>query len=231
MPRALIAFGVLVSLAALVTDVAAQQAAPGDPRQRLQRNQQQRPQTQQRLDESLRKFNDDDISTRLEGIQELGTLEDEPRAIEYLLEGANDPNPTIRVKAIDTLGNMKAKEAVGPLMQRIHMRQTDEPTKRRILACLGKIGDERATVPLLHIVARPDVPNDLQASAIYALGEIGDDSALPALEALADAPADDPLRPVAKTAVSMIRNRPIPVEVPPVLEPEPQPPGGQAAGN
>jgi HEAT repeat protein len=229
MPRAAIVLGVLVSLGALATVVAAQQAAPGDPRQRLRA--QQRPQTQQRFDESLRKFNDDDVPTRLEGIQEMGTLEDEPRAIEYLLEAANDPNPTIRVKAIDTLGNMKAKEAVGPLLQRIHMRETDEPTKRRILACLGKIGDDRATTPLLRLVARDSVPTDLRASAIYALGEIGDDAALPALEELAEAPTDDPLRPVAKTAVGMIRNRPTPVEVPPVLVSEPQPPGGPGAGN
>jgi len=229
MPRARIVIGVLLGLGLLATHVAAQ-PTPADPRQRLGRAQ-QRPQTQQRFDESLRKFNETDIPTRLEGIQELGTLQDEPRAIEYLLEGANDPNPTIRVKAIDTLGNMKAKEAVGPLMQRIHMRETDEPTKRRILASLGKIGDDRATAPLLHIVARTDVPNDLKASAIYALGEIGDDAALPALEALAEAPQDNPLRPVARTAVSMIRNRPTPVEVPPVLEPEPQPPGGPGAGN
>jgi HEAT repeat protein len=229
MPRASLAIGVLVSASLLATSVAAQ-PSPADPRQRLQRSQ-QRPQTQQRFDESLRKFNDDDVPTRLEGIQEMGTLEDEPRAVEYLLEAANDPNPTIRVKAIDTLGNMKAKEAVGPLMQRIHMRQTDEPTKRRILACLGKIGDERATTPLLRIVAREDMPNDLKASAIFALGEIGDDEALPTLQALADGPESDPLRPVAKAAVGMIRNRPTPVEVPPVLAPEPQPPGGQAAGN
>ena len=228
MLRLRLVIAVLLTVAALAAPGVAQQS-PADPRNQLRRNQ-QRPQTQQRFDESLRKFNEDDIPTRLEGIQEMGAIPDEPRAIEYLLEAANDPNPTIRVKAIDTLGNMKATEAVGPLMQRIHMRGTDELTQRRILASLGKIGDPRATQPLLRVVARQDVPPDVKASAIYALGEIGDDAALPALEVLAEGPVDDPLRPVARASVSRIRNRPIPVEVPPVLAPEPQPAGGPAAG-
>jgi HEAT repeat protein len=218
--------GVLFCATVVATQVLAQ-TSPVDPRERL-RNSQQRPQQQQQFDDSLRKFTSDDVSTRLEGIREMGTMRDEPRAIDYLLEAANDPNPTIRVKAIDTLGDMQAKAAVPALVQRIQMSDTDLPTERRILACLGRIGDKQATEPLLDIIERDDLSIDLKASAVYALGEIGDDAALPTLEALAAGDVDDPLRPVAKAAVSMIHNRPAPTVVPPALAPRRPGPGGPA---
>ena len=61
---------------------------------------------------------------------------------------------TRRIKAIDTLGHIKAKEATPLLIQQLFMRDTDLGTKQRILACLGKIGDTRATRPLIDFLAR-----------------------------------------------------------------------------
>jgi len=208
--------GVALATIVIVSSLAGAQPVPQqDPRQRLRRNE-DRPQAKQQFDEALRKFRSEELPERLEGIAAMGTLDREPRAVEYLLEASNDENPTIRVKAIDTLGTMQATAATPSLLQRLFMRDTDEVTKRRILAALGRIGDTRATEPLLELVRR-DVPADLKASALYALGEIGDETARPTIEAYAGRDATDPLSAVGKAALAKLNARPTPVEVPPVL--------------
>src|SRR5262245_58173665 len=180
--RALAAWLFLMPLGASIA--AAQPAPSADPRARYQREQrdQDRPRQQQQFDESLRKFESDDLPTRLEGITAMGQIDkkDEPRALAYLLSAANDPNPSVRAKAIETLGHMGAKEATSPLVQRLFMRDTDDFTRRIILATLGMIGDKRAVNPLLSF-ADGKANVDTRAGAIYAIGEIGDRKALPAL--------------------------------------------------
>lgn len=211
--RALVAGAVVLGL---LSNAAQAQPGPPDPRERFRRSE-DRPQRQQKFDDALRKFKSDDLRERLEGIQALAASEKEPRAVQYLLEAANDPNPTVRVTAIDALGTMRAKEATGPLLQRIVMRDTDDATERRILAALGRIGDPRASRPLVDLVHRPDISTDTKASALYALGEIGDPSALPTIEEFAAHDTSDPLSAVAKAARAKIQNRPPPTEVPPAL--------------
>ncbi|TMB55752.1 MAG: HEAT repeat domain-containing protein, partial [Deltaproteobacteria bacterium] len=130
------------------------------------------PQTNQKLDDNIRKLNGDDPEARLEAVRALGEI-NEPKAIEYLLQAANDPDMRIRIKAIDTLGNAHAKDASGLLIQQLFLRSTDLPTKQRILAALGKIGDTRATGPILDILSR-DIDPAVRGNAIFALGEIGD---------------------------------------------------------
>jgi HEAT repeat protein len=208
-------FVTAVATIALVAGAVGAQPITPDARQRLRRDR-DRPQNHQQFDEALRKFRSDDLAERVEGIAEMGTIERDPRAIEYLLEAANDSNATIRVKAIDTLGTMRARSATPALLQRIFMRDCDVQTKRRILAALGRIGDSRATGPLIDLLDR-DVSSDLKASALYALGEIGDEDARPIIEAYALRPADDPLSVVGKAALAKLNSRPAPVEVPPVL--------------
>jgi len=199
----------------------AQPSPSADPRARYQREQdtaKDRPRTQQQFDESLRKFESDDLPTRLEGIAAMGQIDkkDEPRAVTYLLSAANDPNLSVRSKAIDTLGHMRAKEATTALVQRLFMRDTDDFTRRRILASLGLIGDKRAVEPLLDFAGGKANP-ETRAGAVYAIGEIGDQGSLPALEHIA-AEGDDPaLRDVAKVAVQRIKAKPLPTEVPPSL--------------
>lgn len=223
--------GVLAT--ALAATPARAQPTPGDPRQRYQREREQtdRPRQQQQFDESLRKFQEEDLPTRLEGIAEMGQVEkkDEARALPYLLSAANDPNLSVRSKAIDTLGHMRATDATSPLVQRLFMRDTDDFTRRRILAALGMIGDKRAVDPLVDF-ANGKSNVETRASAIYALGEIGDESALPPLEEIAERSDEQQLRDVAKVSIRRIRSRPVPTEIPPALAGDrrgPPPGGGQ----
>jgi len=183
------------------------------PRGRL-RDRYRAPQNAQKLNENIRKLQSDDAEERLQAIRGLGEI-NEPKAIEYLVAAANDPDMRIRIKAIDTLGHIKAKDATPLLIQQLFMRDTDVGTKQRILACLGKIGDTSATGPIMDLLAR-DVDPGLRGNAIFALGDIADPKAIPALQAIAK-DGDPLLRGLAADSIRKINDRPAPAFVPPAL--------------
>ena len=209
---------VRLALAVLLLPTLAAAQVPGDPEPprtgtRL-RDRYRTPQTTQKLSDNVRKLQGQDPNERLEAIHGLGEL-NEPKAIEYLVGAANDPDMRIRIKAIDTLGQIKAKDAISLLVQQLFMRDTDIGTKRRILVALGKIGDSRATGPFVDFLAR-DVDPSVRGNAIFALGDIGDPAAIARLETIAN-DGDAELRGLAAEAVRKIRARPAPSVVPPAL--------------
>ncbi|HJQ85681.1 MAG TPA: HEAT repeat domain-containing protein [Candidatus Binatia bacterium] len=216
----------LLLAAALVPPLAAAQVPNDDntPRSRL-RDRYRSPQNAQKLSDNVRKLNGDNPEERLEAIRGLGEVND-PKAIEYLVRAANDPDMRIRIKAIDTLGQIKAKDATPLLIQQLFMRDTDIGTKRRILASLGKIGDTRATSPIVDFLAR-DLDPAARGNAIFALGDIADPAAVPPLEAIAN-DGDPLLRGIAAEALRKIRDRPSPEVVPPALAGDRRGPGAQA---
>jgi HEAT repeat protein len=185
-----------------------------DPRARF-RDPRRTPDSSQRLDEQVRKLKSDEPAKRLEGLGGLGEMND-PKAVELLVAAASDPDKRVRVKAIDMLGQVRAKEATPLLTQRLFLRDTDLGTKQHILASLGKIGDPRATGPLLDFLER-DVDPAIRGNAIYALGDIGDRAALARLEEFAASSEDENLRRLATAAVKKIRARPEPELVVPAL--------------
>ena len=184
------------------------------PRTRL-RDANRNPQNSQKLDENARKLQAEDLTTRLEGVRGLGEITD-PKATELLIAAASDPDMAVRVKAIDTLGQVHAKEATPLLVQQLFMRDTDAATKRRVLACLGKIGDPRATAPILDLLHR-DLEPAIRGNAIFALGDIGDRAALPSLEKIAASEQDTNLRGLTQEAIRKIHEHPEPPVVPPAL--------------
>ena len=197
----------------------------GTPRSRL-RDRYRTPQNSQKLSDNVRKLQSTDPEERLQAIRGFGEL-NEPKAIEYLVGAASDPDMSVRIKAIDTLGQIKAKEATSLLIQQLFMRDTDLGTKRRILACLGKIGDSRATGPIVDFLGR-DIDPAARGNAIFALGDIGDTAAVPPLEAIAN-DGDPMLRGLASEAIRKIRTRPAPAVVPPALAVDRRGAGGSAA--
>jgi HEAT repeat protein len=179
----------------------------------------QKPQDKAKLDDALRKFQAPDQPTRLEGVRMLGTVEDQAKAVAYLLEGVSDSDTAIRLASIDTLGQMRAKDAVGPLVQQLFMRGTDDISMQHIAVALGRVGDSRATKPLVDFLAR-DTSGQLRGTAVFALGEIRDEAALEPLGRLAEETSDPSLRSVAQTAMRKIRDRPAPEVVPSALAQE-----------
>jgi HEAT repeat protein len=204
------------ALAAWATVATAQiEATPADGRGRL-RERYDKPRQQQKLDDAIRKFGGEDVQERLEGVEGLGENAEDPKAIEYLVRGVADGDLSVRVKSIDVVGDAKVKAAVPLLVQQLFMRDTTLATKQHILAALGKIGDTHATKPILDFLAR-DIDPAIRASAIYALGDLGDRSALPTLEKLAKETTDQNLRGLTQAAIRRIEQKPAPAVVPPAL--------------
>ena len=188
------------------------------------RDRYRKPESSQKLSDSVRKLKSEDVEERLEAIRTLGQIDD-PKATEALVGVASDLDMRVRIKAIDTLGLVKAKDATPLLVQQLFMRDTDLGTKQRILASLGKIGDKRATGPIMDFLSR-NIDPAVRGNAIFALGDIGDPAALPSLEALARDGQDPLLRSVAAEAARKIRARPAPAVVPPALAVDRRGPGG-----
>jgi HEAT repeat protein len=217
----------VLTLAMMLLPVAAFAQSPFDPaespRTKLRERSQRGEKTGPKVEDQVKKLASDDPAERIEGVRNLSESND-PKAIEHLIGAANDPDERVRVKAIDTLGQMKAKDAVPLFVQKLFLRDTDVATKARILAALGKIGDERATNPLLDLLSR-DGDRAIRGHAIYALGEIGDPRAIPALEKLASATDDEAVRSLANETARKIRERPAPVAQPPALATDRRGPG------
>ena len=221
----------VVALVAVVlawTAVAGAQTNPLDGRGRL-RDRYEKPRQQQKLDESIRKFGEEDTQERLEGVMGLGENSDDPKATEYLLRGAADADLSVRVKSIDVIGDNRVKAGVPLLVQQLFMRGTTLATKQHILAALGKIGDPHATKPILDFLAR-DIEPSVRGSAVYALGDIGDRAALPALEKLAKESPDENFRGLAQSAIRKIEQKPAPAVVPPALADRRAPPKEETEG-
>jgi HEAT repeat protein len=185
------------------------------PRARLRDRQNRGQVTGPKVEDQVKKLESDEPAERMEGVRNLSESTD-PKAIEYLMVAADDPDQRVSVKAIDTLGHMKAKEAVPEFVQKLFLRDTDQAKKARILAALGKIGDDRATSPLVDFLSR-DADQPIRGHAIFALGEIGDARAIPGLEKFASTTHDAALRTLATETARKIRERPAPVAQPPAL--------------
>jgi HEAT repeat protein len=213
MQQRVVAVAVIVTMMGVAAAWA--QPSPIDGRGRL-RDQYEKPRQAQKLDEAIRKFGEEDTQTRLEGVEGLGENAGDAKAVDYLIRAAADADLSVRVKAIDVIGDARIKPAVPLLVQQLFMRDTTLATKQHILASLGKIGDTHATKPILDFLAR-DVDQSVRGSAVYALGELGDRSALPTLERFAKADADENFRSLAQSAIRKIEQKPAPTVVPPAL--------------
>jgi len=206
----------LALLAATVPSVAGAQL-PFDvqnPRSRFQ-DPRRTPQGSQKIDELVRNLKSDDPAKRVEAVRGLAEVND-PQAIEQLVGAVSDPDKRVSIKAIDMLGVARAKDATPFLTQRLFLRDIDLGTKQHILASLGKIGDPRATAPILDFLER-DLHPSVRGNAIFALGDIGDRAALKPLEELAETTDDENLRRLANMAIRKIHERPEPEVVVPAL--------------
>jgi HEAT repeat protein len=224
--------GVALGLVAAIVPALVAAQTPFDPdgsgtRTRL-RDRYRQPENSQKLNDNIKKLNGDDPQQRLEAIGALGEIGD-AKATEPLVAAANDPDMRIRIKAIDTLGNIRAKDSTPLLVQQLFMRDTDIPTKQRILVALGKIGDTRSTRSIVDFMSR-NIDSATRGNAIYALGDIGDRAALPPLEALARDSQDEAQRRLANEAIRKIREKREPEVLPPALAGDRRQQGEAAGG-
>jgi HEAT repeat protein len=176
-------------------------SAPGDPlRQRYNKAK-----NGANLSEWVNRLGDDEPEKRLEAVKSLGDSGD-GKANDYLMQAVGDPDPRVSSKAVEYLGKVRATDATTFLIQRLFMTGTKEPLRHRILMALGKIGDPRASQPILEFVQR-DLNPDIRGTGLYAVGEIGDASVLQELRAIRETEADRRLQRVIDEAVTKIASR------------------------
>jgi HEAT repeat protein len=124
-----------------------------------------------------------------EDMAEFSRKFDQPMVVDALIDILDDPSSAIRVKAVESLGELGHAAATADL---VDVMANDASPEVRSLAieALGRIQDPAAVAPLL-IILQNHAPDDSPLNIIWALGNIGDKRALPLLSELREA-TDDP---------------------------------------
>lgn len=102
-----------------------------------------------------------------------------------LLRNLDNPDPKVRVSAIDDLGESGDTRVVEPLIAALTAKENAGIVKARVIVALGKLGDRRATAPLLRVLFdwRDATPfsETIRLKTVEALSLIGDSRAIPHL--------------------------------------------------
>lgn len=159
----------------------------------------------------VKRLKEGDEQKRLEAVKSLGDSGD-PEAVEYLIEAMGDPADSVKIKAIDYLGKMRATAATSVMVQRLFMRDVETAVKQRILVALGRMGDVKAVQPITEFLGQDTDPT-IRATAVFALGEIGDHGAVARLEEIRANTDDANLARLAGEAIAKINRRLSPATV------------------
>jgi HEAT repeat protein len=145
---------------------------------------------------------DADPRVRVEALRKLRNVHD-PQADFLLIRALSDPDTRVRVKAIDILGSRNNKDAVEPMCQLLFLRSTEPVVKMHIAAALGRIGDDRATKPLIQYLYEATDERS-RGTAVFALGEIGDRDASDVLTTAATEDPSPTVRRLAQQAIQKV---------------------------
>jgi len=110
-----------------------------------------------------------------------------------LISLIDDEDVDVVWQAIYSLGTIRSKAAVRPLLDIITASDAflkELALKKNALAALGRIGDRQATAALMDLIASrgwlaPGRWQELKIATAAALGQLGDESAIPLLKKLA----------------------------------------------
>lgn len=89
-----------------------------------------------------------------------------------------DPSPKVRAVAANTIARVPGGAATEPLLGRLKV-ETDLTVLPDVVSRLGETGDQRAVFHIMKIVQQKDVDQKLLISAIYALGTLKAEEAIP----------------------------------------------------
>jgi HEAT repeat protein len=153
----------------------------------------------------IRRLDANDPTKRLDAVKSLGESND-PKAIDYLIQAVNDPDPRVEAKALDYLGKLHAADSTPFLIQKLFTVGTRDRLRQRIVMTLGKIGDPRASRPLLQYMRQTMSP-EIRGAAIYALGEMADESLRQELERFKEEQTDPRLKRLASDALVKVSTR------------------------
>ncbi len=109
----------------------------------------------------------------------------------------------VKVKAIDILGAREANAAVSTMSRMLFLRSTEPIVKLHLIAAVGRIGDSQATLPVMQYLGE-DQDERGRGTAVFALGEIGSDAAVPLLNKVIAEDQSPMVQRLAKEALQKI---------------------------
>jgi hypothetical protein len=149
---------------------------------------------------------DADPNARVQELKKLRDLQD-PEVNRILIDSLSDPDIRVKIKAVDLLGARQANDGVPSISQMLFLRSTEPLLKLHAAAALGRIGDARGTLPVMEYLEEETVSGDddrARGTAVFALGEIGNDHATELLSSVIAHDKSDMVRRLAQEAIEKI---------------------------
>jgi HEAT repeat protein len=154
------------------------------------------------IDAAVKQLSSNDPDLRLAGAKALAASHDS-HAIDALVKAVGDPDVRVQAKAIQELGDARAREATLVLTQQLLRPGAGADMQQLLLASLGKIADPMSAPALMEFLRRR-LDTATRASAIYALGDIGAFESTEVLQHIAQTDEDQTVRRIAREAVEKI---------------------------
>lgn len=142
---------------------------------------------------------DADPNARVSELTKLRDLQD-PEVNQILIQSMADPDLRVKLKAIDILGSREANAAVAPMSSMLFLRSTEQIVKLHLVAELGRIGDAQGALPVMQFMAEPEDERG-RGTAVFALGEIGSNKAVPLLNKIVTDDQSPMVRRLAQEAL------------------------------
>jgi HEAT repeat protein len=165
-------------------------------------NQKQGQKDEDVIKDAKRQIADADPRVRVEGLEKLRYVQSTD-ANALLYRGLVDPDVRVRIKAIDVIGARGVADAVPEMSQDLFLRETPAVEKLHLVAALGRIGDQRGTLPVVEYLKETD-DTDSRGTAVFALGEMADPRANDALINVVDNDPSSMVRKLAQEALEKI---------------------------
>jgi HEAT repeat protein len=73
----------------------------------------------------------------------------DPRALDPLLDALDDPEVSVRYRALDAIGSIEGRKAIPRLLALLAQRGTPPDLREQVVWALGRLGDPSAVAPLL----------------------------------------------------------------------------------
>ena len=145
---------------------------------------------------------DADPTVRVAELMKLRNLGD-PEVNSILITSMSDPDVRVKVKAIDILGAREANAGVSTMSRMLFLRSTEPIVKLHLVAALGRVGDAQGALPVMQYLGE-DQDERGRGTAVFALGEIGSDTAVPLLNKVITEDQSPMVQRLAKEALQKI---------------------------
>ncbi len=145
---------------------------------------------------------DADPVVRVSELIKLRYLQD-PEVNQILMNSMSDPDARVKIKAVDILGAREADESVTAMSSMLFLRSTEPIVKLHLVAALGRIGDAQGAMPVMQYLGE-DQDERGRGTAVFALGEIGSDKAVPLLNTVVAEDQSQIVRRLAQEALQKV---------------------------